>query len=215
MKSDAWSFVPPTHRKKLGESPFRIRGSVYNGYLGPIQRNAPDGLAGVAPKFGNDDLVAFLRDTIFLTASTYDIEPLMQLMRVGAELTRVSLDQFVREGAHSAAELDIVGKYRAQMRSASTEEMAARLPRIFIRYFEPSRAESVSVQPNSTEMRFSGVPTSAIGLYVWLNEGFVTGALEAVGAKNVKFAWGIPSSDGDIEGVPVQTITCKITWTNA
>lgn len=214
MKSDAWPFVPPTHRKKIGESPFRIRGTVYTGNLEALKAHVPGGLDAIASEIGNDAVVAFLRDTIFLAASTYDIEPLMHLMRLFARLNRLPLDHLVRDGSRLAAEKDVVGKYRAQLRSASTEEMASRLPRIFDRYFDPCRAESLIVQANSTEMRFSGLPTSALGLYVWSSEGFVTGALEAIGAKDVKFAWENPISDGDIEGIPVQSIACRITWTN-
>jgi len=214
MKSDAWSFVPPIHRKKIGESPFRVRGSVYAGHLEALAKHVPGGLDAIAPEIGNEAAVAFLRDTIFLVASSYDIEPLMHIMRLLARLNRIPLDHFVRDGSRQAAERDVVGKYRAQLRSGSAEEMAARLPRIFVRYFDPCRAESLSVQANTSEMRFSGLPASALGFYIWPNEGFVAGALEAAGAKDVKFAWGNPLSDGDIEGVPVQTITCRITWTN-
>jgi hypothetical protein len=214
MKSDAWPFVPPTHRKKIGESPFRVRGSVYTGNLEALTKHVPGGLDAIAPEISNDATVAFLRNTIFLAASTYDIEPLMHLMRLFARLNRIPLDHFVRDGSRVAAEKDVVGKYRAQMRSASTEEMAARLPRIFVRYFDPCRAESLIVQANATEMRFSGLPASALGFYIWSSDGFVAGALESVGAKDVKLAWGNPLSDGDIEGIPVQSITCHITWTN-
>lgn len=215
MKSDAWSFVPPTHRKKLGDSPFRVRGSVYTGYLKGLAHYVPGGVATIAPEIANDAIVAYLRDTIFLAASSYDIEPLMYVMQVMAQLARTPLDKFIHNASSMAAEEDVVGKYRAQLRSSSTEEMAARLPRIFIRYFDPCQAECLSVQPSATEMRFSGLPASALGFYLWSNEGFVAGALESAGAKDIKFVWGNPSFTGEIDGVPVQTITCKITWTNA
>lgn len=215
MKSDAWSFVPPTHRQKLGESPFRIRGSAYNGYVQRVQREVPGGLPTVLAKLDDKDIAAFLRDTIFLATSTYDIEPLMHVERVLAQMTGIPLEKLVRDGSRRAAEADIVGTYKAQMRSASTEEMATRLPRIFERYFEPCRAESLHIQSTSTEMRFSGLPASALGFYIWPNEGFISGALEAVGARDVRFTWATPISDGEIDGVPTQSINCRATWKNS
>jgi hypothetical protein len=214
MKSDAWPFAPPEHRKKLGEGPFRVRGSVYTRYLERIQKLVPGGLPTICAEIGNKDVGVFLRDTIFLATSTYDIEPLMHIMRTLARLTQTPVDKFVREGSRNAAERDIVGTYRAQLRSASTEEMITRLPRIFGRYFDAVRADSLDIHGDGTEMRFSGLPASALGLYVWTNEGFVSGALEAVGARDVRFAWTSPAPDGEIEGVTLQSLMCRITWTN-
>ena len=214
MKPDAWPFVPPEHRKKLGESPFHIRGSVYTRYLERIHKLVPGGLPTICAEIGNKDVDVFLRETIFLATSTYDIEPLMHIMRTLARLMQAPLDKFVREGSRNAAERDIVGTYRAQLRSASAEEMITRLPRMFGRYFDPVRAESLDVHANGTGMRFFGLPASALGFYVWTNEGFVGGALETVGARDVRFAWSSPVHDGEIEGVALQSLTCRISWTN-
>ncbi len=214
MKSDAWPFVPPTHRKRFGEGPFRVRGSVYAGYIDGINKAIPGGLTTVGAEIGDSKVTAFLRDTIFLAASSYDIEPLMHVMRILARFTHTPLDKFIRDGSRDAAERDVVGTYRAQLRSASAEEMATRLPRIFVRYFDPCRAESTDVRANSTEMRFSGLPASALGFYVWPNEGFVSGALEAAGARDVRFTWSSPIADGELEGAAMQSIACRVTWTN-
>lgn len=214
MKPDAWPFVPPKHHKTLGESPFRVRGSVYTGYLEGIQKHVPGGLATVCAEIGIKDIAVFLRETIFLAASSYDIEPLMHLIRVVSRLAQLPLDKFVREGSRRAAEADVVGTYRAQMRSASPEEMAARLPRMFMRYFEPCQAEAFNIRSTGTEMRFSGLPASALGFYVWPNEGFVSGALEAARARDIRFTWSNPSPDGEVEGAPLQSLTCRIAWTN-
>jgi hypothetical protein len=179
-----------------------------------IHKHVPGGLGTICADISNKDVEPFLRDTIFLATSSYDIEPVMYLIRTLAHLSRMPLDKFVRERSRNAAERDVVGTYRAQMRSASTEEMATRLPRMFDRYFEPCRAESLNVQASCTEMRFSALPASALGFYIWPNEGFVSGALEAVGARDVRFTWNYPFADGELEGAALQSITCHITWTN-
>lgn len=214
MKSDAWPFVPPTHHKKLGESPFRVRGSVYTGYLSYIHTQFPGGLTAVCAQIDNKNVEVFLRDTIFLAASSYDIEPLMYVMRVLTQWTKMPLDKLVREGAHRAAEADVVGKYRAQLRSTSVEEMVHRLPRIFVRYFDPCQSELMRVENTGAEMRISGLPASALGFYVWPNEGFISGALESVGARDIRFSWSTPVFEGELEGVPIQHMLCRMIWTN-
>lgn len=214
MNSDARPFVPPKHRKQLGESPFRIRGSVYAGYVEAITKNVPGGMPTICAQIGHKASGDFLRDTIFLATSTYDIEPLMYLIPIIAGFNRTPIDKFIRDRSRAAADRDIVSTYRAQLRSASPEEMATRLPRIFTRYFEPCRADSMSVDAISSEMRFSGLPAFALNFYIWPNEGFVTGALESVGAKDVRFAWSTPLPDGELEGAALQSISCRLTWTN-
>lgn len=214
MKPDAWPFVPPSHRRKLGDGPFRVRGTVYSGNVEFAQKRIPGGWPAVCADIGNPLVEAFFRDTIFLAASLYDIEPLMHLLRAITRIERIPLDKYIRDGSRAAGEDDVTGKYRAQLRSTTAEEMSTRLPRIFGRYFDPCRAEPINIGKSSTEMRFTGLPASAIGLYVWANEGFVTAALEAAGAHDVRFAWSAPIAEGDLEGVPVQTLNCRIAWTN-
>jgi hypothetical protein len=215
MKPNVWPFVPPAHRKNLGESPFRVRGSVYAGYVERINKQVPGGLSTICAEIGKKDIEVFLRNTIFLATSTYDMEPMMHIMHALAKLNHTPLDKFIRDGSRGAGEQDVFGKYRAQLRSTSTEEMATRLPRIFGRYFDPCRVETVNVQAQATEMRYSGLPASALGFYLWSSEGFVCGALEAVGARDVRFAWDSPVPDGELEGVPLQTITSRVSWTNS
>lgn len=212
MKPDAWSFVPPAHRNKFGEGPFRVRGTVYSGNVEYVEKRLPGGLSAVFTQIGIPDVERFFRDTIFLAASLYDIEPLMHFARAVARIEGIPIEKYIRRSSHFAALQDVAGKYRAQLRSATSEDMAARLPPIFGRYFEPCRAEVLSVEKDHSELRYSGLPASAIGLHIWACEGFVAGALEATGARDIRFAWTTPLPDGDVEGVPVQAVRCRITW---
>lgn len=214
MKSDAWPFVAPSHRHKFGESPFRIRGTVYAGIIERTKRRLPGGLSSLSAHINHPEVDAFLRDTIFLATSLYDIEPLMHMLRATSLVAQIPLERLVRQGAHVAAEQDVTGKYRAQLRSTSPEEMAQRLPRIFDRYFDPCHVDATRIDSTGCEMKFSRLPASALGLYIWQNEGFIAGALEAVGAKDVRFFWTNALPDGDVDGVPTQSITNRITWTN-
>jgi len=55
---------------------------------------------------------------------------------------------------------------------------------------------------------------SSLGFYVWPNEGFISGALESVGARDIRFSWSTPVFEGEVEGVPVQRMLCRMMWTN-
>jgi hypothetical protein len=212
MKPDAWPFVPPVHRKKLGEGPFCARGTVFSGNVEYAQRRVPGGMPAVYAEIGIPAVEAYFRDTIFLATSFYDIEPLMHLLRAMARIEGLPLDKRIRENSHVAGGHAVSGMYRAQLRSTSTEEMAERLPRIFGRYFDRCQAETQSVTKGATEMRFRGLPASALGFYVWSSEGFVAGALESAGARDVRFTWTTASPGGEFESIPLQAITAQITW---
>lgn len=214
MQSDAWPFVPPKHNKKFGESPFGVRGTVFTGFLDYTERQVPGGLNTISSDLTSPQVELFLRETIFLATSTYDLEALMVLLNALSVRTQIPLARLIRSGSHGAAKQDVAGRYRAQLRSTSPQEMINRLPRIFMRYFEPCTSDTGIPMHEYAEMRFGQLPASALGFYVWAAEGFVSGALESINAKDVKFVWGNPSADGEIEGVPVQTITAQITWTN-
>lgn len=213
MRKEGWSCEPFSGPFAVGAGPFRVRGTVLSGALDRIERRVPGGFAAVREAIGEPAVLAFFEDAIFLASALYDIVPLIHLVRALARLAGQSTDQLVRSGAKSAAERDVQSLYRAQMKSASPEEMASRLPRIFNRYFEPSRAEEVSVGPGVMETRFERLPAPYAGYYVWSNEGFIEGALGASGARDVRCVFSGPTPDGEISGIPLVRVGCKITWT--
>jgi len=212
MSRGAFRCEPPLPRARLGEGPFHVRGLVYNGTIDHVERRCPGGLQAFLASIGDAELSAFISSTIFLATATYDIVPLIMLLGPAARLEGIGIDRYAWMRANVAAGADVKGLYRAQLRSSGVLDMAGRLPRIFDRYFEPCRAELAGADASRIEMRFFGLPACMLGMYVWSNEGFLDGALGAVGARDVRFDWSPPKPDGERDRVALQSISTWITW---
>lgn len=212
MQEKGWSCEPFSGPFPPGSGPFRVRGTVYAGALERVGKRVPGGLATVCATIARPEVSEVLQSSLFLASTLYDIVPLIHLLGAVSRLSATPVEQIVRGGARAAAARDVVTLYRAQMKSASAEEMAARLPRIFNRYFEPSRAEVSSIAPGTMDTRFERLPAPFVGYYVWSNEGFIEGALGAVGAKDVRCAFGSATPDGELSGIPMVRVDCRVTW---
>lgn len=212
MLEKGWSFEPFSGPFAPGSGPFRVRGTVYSGALELVTKRVPGGLPAVCGAIALPEVTSILQDGLFLASALYDIVPLLHLVRAVSRLGGTPVERLVRSGARNAAERDVQSLYRAQMKSASAEEMASRLPRIFNRYFEPSRAEGAAVAPGTMDTRFEQLPAPYVGYFVWSNEGFIQGALGAIGAKDVRCAFTGPTAAGELSGIPLVRVDCRVTW---
>ncbi|MDI3288915.1 hypothetical protein [Polyangium sp. 15x6] len=213
MYKETWACDPSPGRHRIGEGPFRVRGVMYIGNFEYANKRTPGGLSAAYAAIDHPEVVAFLGRTIFLAASSYDLVPAVHFVRALAKLEGTPLDRFVRARARHAGEHNVMGLYRAQMRSSSVGDMAARLPRIFERYFDHCRAEMSLAAEGLVEGRFAGMPAPMLGFYLWCNEGFIEGALSGVGARDVRYSWSAPMPDGERDGTPLKAVTVRITWT--
>ncbi|MDI1444456.1 hypothetical protein [Polyangium sp. 6x1] len=213
MYKETWACDPSSLRHRIGEGPFRVRGVLYMGNFEYATKRTPGGLPAVYAAMAHPEVEAFLDNTIFLATSSYDLVPAIHFLRALAKVEGTPFDKFVRGRARHAGENNVMGLYRAQMRSSSAADMALRLPRIFERYFENCRAEMTIATEGLAEGRFSGMAAPMLGFYLWCNEGFIEGALGAAGARDVRYVWSSPLPDGERDGTPQKALTVRITWT--
>lgn len=185
---------------------------MYMGYFEYANKRMPGGLPAAYAAIGDPEIEAFLENTIFLAASSYDLVPVVHFARALAKVEGTPFDKFVRGRARYAGENNVMGLYRTQMRSSSAGEMAVRLPRIFERYFDNCRAEMSLAAEGLVDGRFSGMPAPMLGFYLWCNEGFIEGALTAAGARGVKYSWSAPIPDGERDGIAQRAVTVRISW---
>lgn len=194
-----------------GEGPFRGRGIIFKGILDYVEARTPGGLAAVRGALGDPALGAYF-DRIFLASASYDLGPLIHLVRVAARREGVGLAAFIRERARSSARIDVPGVYAPVLKTASVEAMAARLPRIFSRYFEPVVVEVVECAPGRLCCRFTGLPEPMVGWYAWSNEGFMAQSLTLAGARAPRVATVEEVADGALDGIPLRALTQLATW---
>ena len=159
-------------------SVYRAKGRAFVGAL-QSAKQAPGGRDAVAAKMG--PLGARLEE-FYVENGWYDVEVLAALMSATAELMGTSASRHIQAQAHGAAKTDIVGIYRHTLRAETPSAMAKRLPRAFNRYFQPSAARLISAEPTRFSAALEQIPVRQESFFIAMNEGFVTGALEAVRA---------------------------------
>jgi hypothetical protein len=209
---EPWRFEPlPLDRFPLGEGPFRVRGLAYVAVLAFADRKLPGGRKALSMLLEGDPMGRYF-DQIFVPPGSYDVSPLLALHVAAARLARQQTGRFIEQRSRASAAHDAKGMWKPLLASATVRPMAERLPLAYNRYFEPSQARMTGLDDTRFEGELTRVAECMSGLYVYSTVGFVSGALELAGAKNVRFEWGQPMRDGSISGVPTMRVKFVARW---
>ncbi len=205
MSGQSFRFEPLDAREfPPGTGPFRARGFAYTGALEYVDKRFPGGRAALAQAFGERDAYLPYHDQLFLAAGDYDISPLVRLYVVLAAHARVDPAAFVEAGSRHSAVQQTKGVWKPMLKTSSPEAMAERVHFAFNRYFEPTSARNVAINPGGFEVEFSLVPAQMRGIYMSSTNGFVLAALELAGAAEPKLTWQTPTPDGEHRGVAIE-----------
>jgi hypothetical protein len=99
------------------------------------------------------------------------------------------------------------------LRVASPAQVAMRLPRAALHYFNFGAAEGCLVDSSTLEVKQSGIPTPLALWMVWAVEGFAAVALALAGAKSPKvLMMGSTIRDGERDGIETSTLSWRIRW---
>ena len=209
---EPWRYEPlGIDRFALGEGPFRVRGLAYVAALAFVDKKLPGGRAAIQQLLAGDPLGAYFQQ-IFVPPGSYDVSPLLSLHLAAARAARKPPGRFIEERARASALHDARGMWKPLLATASVRPMAERLPLAYNRYFEPSQARSVALEPKRFDGELTRVPDCMSGLYVNATNGFVAGALELAGAANVRLDWSEAMRDGSISGVPTSRVRFSARW---
>lgn len=201
----------PADRFRPGEGPFRARGVLVGGIVQYCKHRTPGGLDAVLAEM-DPPMRPFFDGAIFLASSVYDLSPLVALVDAAAQLHGRTPAEFLRARATVSAREAVERLYQHQLSSRSAQEMAARLPKIFERFFDPCRAEGIEAGPNRMQVRFVGVPRPMAGFYAWSCEGFVPEALRLAGAQQVRHEWATPTDSGETQGIALVDLQFQLEW---
>ena len=201
----------PAHRFPPGDGPFGARGVLVSGIVDYARRRVAGGIDAVLADLPPQTR-AFFEGSLFLASAIYDLSPVIEFSRAAAQLQGTDLASFARARAKTSAKVSVESLYKRQLAANDPTEMAARLPRIFGRFFEPCRAEGVVAEPGRMQVCFCELPRPMLGFYAWSCEGFVPEALRLVGATNVQYRWDEPGAAGDHDGIPLANLPFTVTW---
>lgn len=198
-----------------GESPFRVKGLVYQGLAEYFEKKVPGGNEAVVARAAREDTtgtVGRFLATTFVPGSWYDALPLATLTEAGSRVRGATHAKVVREAAAFVARRDLGGVYRALLVAAKPEAVASRLPGLAMRYFEFGSADGTLVGPQTMVARRGGVPEVFARWLVWATEGFVPTALSMAGALDVRVTASEPRRESNPGQMTVQ-IEFRIAWT--
>lgn len=194
-----------------GESPFRIKGNVYRGFLAYVAELVPGGVEALRAAFRDRRLATFLGER-FLASSWYDVFPLVSSVHVSARLSALAFDEFLRRRSRAQAERDLGGIYRLLLRFSSPENLVSRYAALQQQYFDFGLTTARLVAPRRALLERRQLPAM---LFDWMRVAQETVALYAVGAtgaKNVRAFTQVATPDGELHGVPTVTLACEVSW---
>lgn len=201
----------PADRFPAGSGPFGVRGMVVSGVVGYAEQTIDGGAAAVRAQL-DPDVSGYLERSIFLASGLYDLSPVGAFCRAAAKLEGRTAAEFIRARSRRSAEETIRGVYRTQLKAKTTRDMAARLPRIFQRFFDPCRAEGAATSDTSMRVEFRALPEPLGGFYAWSTEGYVGASLEHAGARDVKMSWETPVAAGETDGIRLVNLALNASW---
>ncbi len=195
-----------------GESPFRAKGTIYQGLVASTDARCPGGTAAVIEALDDDALRAFYGQQ-FLAASWYDLLPLIPFSHTAARVAGIAHLAYAKEGARFHAVRDINGVHRFFLKLASPKMVAVRLPRLMMQYFNFGRAEGQATGEKSFEVIGRAIPEPVCAWFVTVIEGFVPAAMQHAGARSIVARTDPPEPDGFAHGVPLVRSRLALTWT--
>lgn len=194
-----------------GTSPFRAKGTVYQGLFASFDRRVPGGSRAVLERIEDRDVLAFF-DQRFLAGSTYDVLPLLEASQVSSRVAGIPWREFVRGGARFQAERDLNGVYKVLLRLAAPRIVVERLPRVLIQYFNFGKVSGSFSGPTRYEAAAHAIPRPVAPWLGAVAEGFIPHVMTAAGAKEVAVIVHPFTSDGEAHGMELLAARFSVTW---
>jgi hypothetical protein len=198
-----------------GESPYRVKGLVYQGLGEFFEERIAGGRSAVLAHASREDTTGTLGrflGTRFAGGTWYDALPLVPLTEAAARVHGKTQPRVVRDAAAFIARRDLQGVYKALLSEPKPEAVAIRLPSLSLRYFEFGAADGGLIGPQTLVMRRSGVPEELARWFVWVVEGYVPTALAMAGAIDVRVSANDPKRDSGPGGATMQ-LEFRVAWT--
>jgi hypothetical protein len=195
-----------------GASPFRLKGIVYRGHAEYAAEHIPGGETAVNAAFKDARLRTFMQQR-FLASSWYDALPIVPVWHASARVLQQPAVDFLRVRTRHQALQDIHGVYRLALKVASPEQVAMRLPRIVLQYFDFGKAQSRVVRPGVVHFENSGVPALMAPWFAVVAETYVGVALELSGAKTFAIRRRPTQPAGEMHGIAMATLAVEVDLT--
>jgi hypothetical protein len=196
---------------RVGESPFKIKGSAYQDTLKRYDDFVPGGSARVLASVPAA-LAQFARGP-FHAREWFDVFPMVYTDAVAARIADLDLFAFAQKLGASRAQTDMGGAHQAVIKSLSPRHAIDQIfsfSALQLNFVEG--AEVRSMPSNGARLSYVGVP-SPLGPWSAAGTGHYISACVALGgAKNVQFAIESITPAAIADGIETCRITLRFSW---
>ena len=206
----AISFASPF---PIGESPFRVKGVLYQGTASFFATKVKGGMAALLHQIEDERLRAFISQR-FLAASFYDVLPVHPLIHAEARACNLPLAAYLRQRSEYQAEQDMAGVYKVLLKLASPEAVLARFPRLATQWLNFAKAELIDASADGVRgFALSGMPAVLAAWYVNGLAVYAQHAVKLAGAKKCQVTMLPPEPEGQAHGVDLVRVRFQVQWT--
>ncbi|NUP13139.1 MAG: hypothetical protein HOW73_44430 [Polyangiaceae bacterium] len=203
--------IPRGAQFKFLESPFRVKGVLYQGTQAFFNDNLQAGIGALVAEIASPELRDFITQP-FLASGWYDALPVPALVAYEARALRMTVNDYSLYRTRYQARRDLGGVYAWVLRIARPQDVALRLPAVMVRMFDFAKCDVACVQDGTLETIFRGIPAP---LEPWLRNGlliYAQTALKLAGAKTVELEQMNAPVEGERAGVPLVMMHVRLRW---
>ena len=210
------STVPPNAEsdpstRKLGESPFHVKGNVYAGTKQFFAKKVDGGLDALYKAIDDPALAEFIQQK-FVAVAWYDVLPAVPLIRAEARVLGLGTKRYLQLRTAYQAEQDLAGVYRMILKLASAELVALKMPRLFAQVFDFGTSDARVVAPGHVEGAVRDFPASLFDWFSVSLEVYTRAALKMTGAREAAVVARRVKSSAPPGGEPMASLQIDMRW---
>jgi hypothetical protein len=193
-----------------GTSTFYVKGIAYRGVVRLVDR-VPGGFAALARELDDADLLAFVRQP-FLTASRYDILPMMPLNAALARLLDKPLAALAADQGKAQASYDVRYIYRRLFEQMTLDAFHTYVPRIADQYFDVGECTAERIGSAHVVVHRRRLPEYVLPWLAPLEAAYLEQLVRAKGATAVQATLRPPLAAASRKGLAIVDLDTEVRW---
>lgn len=196
---------------ELGDGPYGIKGSAFNGVKTYMEKHVPGGMKALLEQSKDENLTKFMNQP-FLPSAFYDVFAIALLRYHAAKMLEIDYDQHVFDGAAHQFNLDINGVYKVLLRVVSPMKVISRVAAATNNYFNFAPAAVEKVDNNSAILFRTDFPEKLIAWYKPTARAYAHEAVRVTGGKVLHNEFSIEKTGNKQDEQDLVTVRLDIRW---
>jgi serine/threonine-protein kinase len=194
-----------------GTSTFYVKGIAYQGVVLLAERKVPGGFVALARELDDPDLLAFVRQP-FLSASRYDILPMIPLNLAISRLLNKPLATLAAEQGRAQATFDARYGYRRVFEAMTLEAFHTYVPRIAGTYFDTGECTAERIGPAHVVVHRRRLPEYVLPWFAPVEAAYLEELARSKGATGVQATLRPPLAAASRKGLAIVDLDTELRW---